>query len=194
MTNVFLQPTIYLSNKSTTKPASQLPITNYPISHIRAAREHDVIEIAALINHYAALGQMLPRKEESVYQNIGEFIVAEANYKVIACGALHRWDDESAEVRSLSVAEEYAGQGLGKQIVNRLLDQGIARGFDYAFALTLQVVFFEKLGFNVVKKSVLPQKVWGDCIICPFLYNCHETAVLKQLSVNSEQRPQFTDN
>ena len=148
---------------------------------IRRADERDVIEIAALINHYAALGQMLPRKEESVRQNIHEFIVVETLNKVIACGALHAWDRESAEVRSLAVAEEYAGMGLGKQIVNRLIDDGIARRFDYAFALTLQVRFFEKLHFQVVRKSVLPQKVWGDCIICPFLYNCHETAVLRNL-------------
>ncbi len=148
---------------------------------LRRADERDVSEIAALINHYAALGQMLPRKEDSVRQNVHEFIVAETMSKVIACGALHAWDKESAEVRSLAVAEEYAGQGLGKQIVNQLVEDGVARAFDYAFALTLQVRFFEKLGFHVVKKSVLPQKVWGDCIICPFLYNCHETAVLRYL-------------
>jgi len=148
---------------------------------IRRATERDVIEIAALINHYAALGQMLPRQEESVRQCIHEFIVAETRSKVIACGALHAWDRESAEVRSLAVAEEYAGMGLGKQIVNRLIADGLDRGFEYAFALTLQVRFFEKLGFQVVKKSVLPQKVWGDCIICPFLYNCHETAVIRYL-------------
>ncbi|MCA1553418.1 MAG: hypothetical protein LC737_03475 [Chloroflexi bacterium] len=72
---------------------------------------------------------------------------------------------------------------MGKQIVNLLIEQGVQRGSDYAFALTLQVRFFEKLGFSVVKKSVLPQKVWGDCIICPFLYNCHETAVLRYLKL-----------
>ena len=154
---------------------------NVQLASIRTAEPKDVIEIAALINHYAALGQMLPRKEESVYQNIHEFIVTESQSKVIACGALHHWDNESAEVRSLAVAEEYAGQGLGKQIVNRLLGLGIERGFGYAFALTLQVRFFEKLGFAIVKKSVLPQKIWGDCIICPFLYNCHETAMVKEL-------------
>ena len=148
---------------------------------IRRAAERDVMEIAALINHYAALGQMLPRQEESVRQYLNEFTVAETLNKVIACGALHAWDRESAEVRSLAVAEEYAGLGLGKQIVNRLVRDGLERGFEYAFALTLQVRFFEKMDFQVVKKSVLPQKVWGDCIICPFLYNCHETAVIRYL-------------
>jgi len=149
---------------------------------MREAEPRDVAAIAGLINHYAALGQMLPRKAESVAQNLREFIVADAHEQVVACGALHHWDQDSAEVRSLAVAEEYAGRGMGKQIVGRLLEMGRERNFRYAFALTLQVRFFEKLGFEVVKKSVLPQKIWGDCIICPFLYNCHETAVLIPLS------------
>jgi amino-acid N-acetyltransferase len=152
------------------------------VLHLRDAELRDVPAITALINHYAALGQMLPRKAESVARNLHEFIVADAPERVVACGALHHWDQESAEVRSLAVAEEFAGRGMGKQIVNRLLEMGRERKFSYAFALTLQVRFFEKLGFEVVKKSVLPQKVWGDCIICPFLYNCHETAMLIPLS------------
>lgn len=154
-------------------------LTTAPL--LRAGKPHDVVEIAALINHYAALGQMLPRKEESVRQNLREFIVAEANHKVIACGALHRWDDESAEVRSLAVSEEYAGQGLGRQIVELLVEHGKAVGFEYAFALTLQLQFFDRLGFKAISKSFLPQKIWGDCIVCPFLYRCHETAVLLNL-------------
>ena len=166
-----------------TKPARAKSAALRAPVHLRPGQAKDVREIAAYINHYAALGQMLPRKEESILQNIHEFIVSESQERVVACGALHRWDDESAEVRSLAVAEEFAGQGLGRQIVNRLLEMGQARGFGYAFALTLQVRFFEKLGFAVVRKSVLPQKIWGDCIICPFLYNCRETAVLKPLVV-----------
>jgi amino-acid N-acetyltransferase len=154
--------------------------------HMREAEPRDVAAIAGLINHYAALGQMLPRKAESVAQNLHEFIVADAREQVVACGALHHWDRDSAEVRSLAVAEEYAGRGMGKQIVSRLLEMGRERQFRYAFALTLQVRFFEKLGFEVVKKSVLPQKIWGDCITCPFLYNCHETAVLIPLLTSDE--------
>lgn len=162
------------------------PVAGNAPMQMRAAEPRDVDTIAGLINHYAALGQMLPRKAESIAQNLHEFVVAEAREQVVACGALHHWDAESAEVRSLAVAEMFAGRGMGKQIVQRLLEMGRERRFHYAFALTLQVRFFEKLGFEVVKKSVLPQKIWGDCIICPFLYNCHETAVL--IPLNSTAR------
>lgn len=170
--------------RATIEPAASFAVAarggEGPKPVLRAAEPRDVQEITALINHYAALGEMLPRKEESVRQHIRQFVVAEKSRKLIACGALHHWDEQSAEIRSLAVAEEYAGQGLGRQIVNILDEHGTRLGYKYAFALTLQVRFFEKLGYQVVSKSVLPQKVWGDCIICPFLYNCHETAVIKQ--------------
>ncbi|MBI5879460.1 MAG: N-acetyltransferase [Chloroflexi bacterium] len=161
-----------LKREGNIAPAGAIPV-------LRAAHLKDVESITALINHYAALGEMLPRKEESVRQHIQQFIVAEANHKVVACGALHHWDARSAEIRSLAVAEQYAGQGLGTQIVKELDEHGAQMGYEYAFALTLKVRFFEKLGYAVVSKSVLPQKIWGDCIICPFLYNCRETAVYK---------------
>jgi amino-acid N-acetyltransferase len=161
--------------------ASSKPMTAPTAPIVHAAEPQDAPTITMLINHYAALGDMLPRKEESVRQNLLEFIVAVSDGRVIACGALHHWDEQSAEVRSLAVSEAYAGQGLGRLIVNRLVAMGIERGYDYTFALTLKVEFFDKVGFHVVPKHTLPQKIWGDCIICPFLYNCRETAVMKYL-------------
>ena len=176
------------------RAASERAMAAGTAAHMRRAEPRDVPAIAGLINHYAALGQMLPRKAESVAQNLHEFIVAEAHEQVVACGALHHWDADSAEVRSLAVAEEFAGRGLGKQIVARLLEMGRERSFRYAFALTLQVRFFEKLGFEIVKKSVLPHKIWGDCIVCPFLYNCHETAVLIPLRAANDDHARLPIN
>lgn len=169
---------------ATDKPRAAARVQSRPRSEagaavLRAAQLHDTEEITALINHYAALGEMLPRKEESVRQHIQQFLVAEADRKVVACGALHHWDARSAEIRSLAVSEEYAGQGLGSRIVLALDEQAVRLGYEIGFALTLKVRFFEKLGYAIVSKSVLPQKIWGDCIICPFLYNCRETAVWK---------------
>ena len=37
--------------------------------------------------------------------------------------------------------------------------------------------FFEKLGFEVIEKSELPQKIWGDCIKCAKFPECDEIAL-----------------
>ena len=34
-------------------------------------------------------------------------------------------------------------------------------------ALTYELRFFEKLGFELVAKEALPLKVWSDCVRCP---------------------------
>jgi len=55
-------------------------------------------------------------------------------------------------------------------------------GVPRVFALTLEPDFFEKLGFEVVKKETLPMKVWSDCAKCPKQQNCDEIAVVKSVS------------
>lgn len=38
-------------------------------------------------------------------------------------------------------------------------------------------MLFTRLGFEVVDKSILPQKIWADCVHCPKYPGCDETAV-----------------
>lgn len=172
------------------KPVIALMAQTAP--RLRDAELRDVPAMTALINHYADLGEMLPRTEEAVRERLAQFIVVEVGAQVVACGALHHWDEQSAEIRSLAVHEAYAGQGLGRLMVERLVAMGVERGYEYAFALTLKIIFFEKVGFHVVPKHVLPQKIWNDCVICPFLYNCHETAMMQRLQ-SKEHRTQTED-
>ena len=49
------------------------------------------------------------------------------------------------------------------------------------FALTYQEAFFTRLGFRVVDKSVLPQKIWADCVHCAKYPDCDETAVFLEV-------------
>ena len=41
--------------------------------------------------------------------------------------------------------------------------------------------FFERLGFTKVDKSVLPHKIWTDCLKCVKFPDCDEIAVVKEL-------------
>ena len=50
-------------------------------------------------------------------------------------------------------------------------------GIGRVFALTYQQRFFEKLGFTMIDKSELPQKIWGDCIKCAKFPECDEIAL-----------------
>jgi amino-acid N-acetyltransferase len=43
------------------------------------------------------------------------------------------------------------------------------------------VEFFNKVGFHVVERGVLPLKAWKDCLRCPKFHACDETAMLRIL-------------
>ncbi|MDR2055853.1 MAG: hypothetical protein LBQ10_08315, partial [Desulfovibrio sp.] len=50
-----------------------------------------------------------------------------------------------------------------------------------------QEAFFINLGFTVVEKDVLPQKIWADCVNCPKYPDCDEIAVLLDISGNKNK-------
>lgn len=62
------------------------------------------------------------------------------------------------------------------------MDKARAQELERLFALTYQIVFFHKLGFSVVSKQTLPEKVWSDCIYCPRYYDCSEVAMMIRLA------------
>lgn len=148
---------------------------------LRKARAPDVPQIVELVNHYAAQGLMLPRSYNHVYQNLRDFTVMEEGGRIVGCGALHVLWEDLAEVRSLAIVPELAGNGLGGQIVRRLIEEARELGVPTIFAFTYQVGFFEGLGFQVVDKEMLPRKVWVECIDCIKFPNCDETAVVLHL-------------
>lgn len=161
----------------------QLPtrtIATLPTS-IRRADVDDVEPMAALINGYAAQGLMLPKTLTQLYHNVRDFVVAEANGQVVGCAGLKITWRDLAEVVSLAVAPDFQGQGLGRKLVLPLLDDARALKMPTVFALTYQVAFFGKLGFTIVPKETLSQKVWQDCVVCPKQHSCDEIAMICSL-------------
>ncbi|GAC1543773.1 MAG: N-acetyltransferase [Herpetosiphon sp.] len=148
-----------------------------PAFVIRRASVEDVEQMAELINGYATQGLMLPKTLAQLYNNVRDFLVAVDGNEVVGCAGLKvTWRDLS-EVVSLAVAPAAQGQGLGRRLVVPLLEEARTLRIPTVFSLTYQVKFFEKLGFIVVPKTVLSQKVWQDCQFCPKQQCCDEVAM-----------------
>jgi amino-acid N-acetyltransferase len=151
---------------------------------LRKARISDVPAIQALVNEYAARGEMLGRPRAEIYEGLRDFTVAEREGKVAGCVALHiDWED-IAEVRSLAVAPALVGRGVGSELVRACLSEARALGIPRVYALTYKAPFFEKLGFARVDKDTLPHKVWGDCLKCPKYPECDEEALLIKIPLD----------
>lgn len=148
---------------------------------LRPAAIRDVPEIHYLLDIYASQGNLLPRTMSELYRHLRDFFVVELDDKIAVCGALEIFTEDLGEVRSLVVAEQYKGHGLGQLIVKRIISEARDLGLRRLMALTYVPQFFHKLGFKTVPRSTLPEKVWGVCVKCYKYENCDETAVLLEL-------------
>lgn len=149
---------------------------------IRKAQIHDVKEIQKLLMKYAGQGDMLSRSLSELYESIRDFYVVVGDGKLLGAAALHIVWDDLAEVRSVAVAEEVGRRGIGSQLVQACIDEARQIGLKRIFCLTYRPDFFATLGFRLVDKSELPQKVWGDCIKCVKFPDCDENAMILDLS------------
>lgn len=151
------------------------------VMKVRNAKIGDVEVIYALINSHAELEKMLFRSKADIYANLQSFLVAEVDGEVLGCCALQIIWSDLAEIKSLAVDEANIGTGVGKSLVTAALERAGELDLPRVFALTLDVGFFEKLGFEVIEKESLPMKVWSDCAKCPKADCCDEIAVVKSV-------------
>lgn len=149
---------------------------------VRRARIDDVPDMAALINHYAREGMMLPKSPTQLYNHLRDFIVAEVDGKVVGCAGLKIMWRDLAEIVSLAVHPEWQGHGIGRSLCLPLIEDARALGIASVISLTYQVPFFAKLGFEIVPKHTLSQKVWQDCQFCAKQDCCDETAMILKLN------------
>jgi amino-acid N-acetyltransferase len=148
---------------------------------VEPARIADAQAIHELVTYWADRGDMLHRPIAEVYESIRDFKVARINGDVVACGSLHIMGADLAEVRSLAVREDAQGKHLGAAIVEACVEDARILGLERVFALTYRPGFFERVGFRLANVMEFPQKVWNECVRCPFFTDCKEVAVVLEL-------------
>ena len=151
---------------------------------VRRAGAKDVKAIHRLLNLYGGQGLLLARPLSELYDHLRDFfvLVTSGREETVAgaCALGICWED-MAEIRSLAVAKGYQGQKFGSRLVVACLEEAKALGIRRVFVLTYVEVFFAKMGFKVVDKSILPHKIWADCLRCSKYPDCDETAMILDL-------------
>lgn len=154
-----------------------------PAVRLRRAEPVDAPAIHALLAQYVADGVMLPRTLEQIYRSIRDFVIAEEDGRLVGCGALRIYHAGLAEVGALAVAPAVQGRGVGRRVVETLLEDARALGIERVLALTLQVEFFGRLGFEVQPVERFPEKIAADCRGCARRAQCPEIAVTRSVQV-----------
>lgn len=80
--------------------------------------------------------------------------------RILACGAVERFDERAGLVRSVAVDPEYRGKGLATRIMRSLETHARHRGLDRLFLLTQSAPgFFARLGYERCERASAPESI-----------------------------------
>ena len=151
---------------------------------LRKARIDDVKIIHRMINESAGRGEMLARSLMDIYGSLRDFFVHydEQTQQINGICALSIIWENLAEVRSLYVDETKRHEGIGRNLVTACLSEAITLGLYRIFVLTYKKDFFQNMGFKIVDRSSLSEKIWSDCFRCSkYPDYCDEVAMIMEL-------------
>jgi amino-acid N-acetyltransferase len=146
---------------------------------IRPAKSTDVKGIRKLIDTYAPQRRLLSKETVTLYESVQEFTVAVDNGEVIGCGALHVLWEDLAEVRTVAVAENYRGQGIGHRILEAVIQRGREIGVKRIFCLTFETGFFGRHGFEEIHGTPVDPEVYTQ------LLHSYDTGIAEFLDLES---------
>jgi amino-acid N-acetyltransferase len=129
--------------------------------HVRRARIADVRTIKSLVD--ADAGRVLLEKDlVTLYEDVQEFWVAEVDGDLLGCGALHVLWEDLAEIRTVAVAKEARGHGVGHALVDALVALAKELGLRRVFVLTFETHFFAQHGFAEIHGTPVTRDVYEE--------------------------------
>lgn len=135
---------------------------------VRRARTADIPQIETLITPLVESRVLLGKDRVVFYEAVQEFRVAEdPNGRLIGCGALHVMWEDLGEVRTLAVADDWRGRGVGYAILQRLEADAAELGLSKLFCLTFETEFFGRNGYTEIGESIVPPDVYAEMVRSP---------------------------
>lgn len=136
-----------------------------PSFTLRSARTSDVAGIRRLVRPLADQRVLLEKEAVAYFESLQEFIVAVGDDDLLGCGALHVMWEDLAEIRTLATDESHRGEGIGKALLQELVERARVIGVSRLFCLTFEVEFFRAMGFEVMaNQSAVDPEVYSELL------------------------------
>ena len=105
----------------------------------------------------ASQGVLVTRTVEDIARAVGDYVVHETDGLIQGCGALHHFSNGEGEIAAIAVDPRYEEGGIGRKIVEYLVERARRQGLRGVFVLTTRTHdWFEGLGFVRVGMETLP--------------------------------------
>lgn len=134
---------------------------------VRPARAADMVHIHRLLEPLVQDRILLGKDLVVLYEATQEFLVAEADGRVIGCGALHVIWEDLGEVRTLLVHPDWLRHGVGRALVEGLEERARELGLSRLFCLTFEVDFFTRRGFSPIGEQIVDPDVFSQLVRSP---------------------------
>ena len=149
----------------------------------------DAEKIFALI--HLNRDQLVPRAIGNIVENIDRFVVAETDGEMSGCAAFQIHPEigdplaATVEIQSVAVRSPYRRRGVGRRLVESVVERVGAFSPKEVLVLTFAPEFFKSLGFHEIPKTNVMHKLYTGCINCtkhtnPF--TCPEIAMMRSLA------------
>jgi N-acetylglutamate synthase-like GNAT family acetyltransferase len=115
---------------------------------VRATAKHDIKALGQFILPFVQQGRLLPRTHRELEDLAQHGFVALIDGKIVGFAALEIYSVKLAEVRSLAVANEFQGRGIGKALVQACIERARQHRVFEVMAITSSEEFFHRCGFD----------------------------------------------
>ncbi|MCL4121745.1 UNVERIFIED_CONTAM: hypothetical protein GTU68_011269 [Idotea baltica] len=141
-----------------TRDGAGIMISALAFENTRIAQIDDISGILELIQPLEDKGILVKRSREDIEIHINSFVVMERDGAVLACAALHAYDESQVgELACLAVDEHYSGFGRGEQLLTAIEHQARKHKLTALYVLTTQTAhWFLEQGFVPADVSDLP--------------------------------------
>src|SRR5947209_9899472 len=145
---------------------------------IRKARQSDLAAVEQLL-----VASRLPL--DGVRDHFIDFIVAEDNDGIEGAAGLEQYDSV-ALLRSAVVAPARRGSGVGRQLVEHLLERAEEAGITELYLLTTTAEnYFPRFGFMPTTRAAVPQELKSSA---EFRGACPDTAIVMKRQLGELSR------
>jgi N-acetylglutamate synthase-like GNAT family acetyltransferase len=115
---------------------------------IRKATPTDLPAIETFLKQFVTSGKLLPRTFQELESLLNTLFIAEVDGKLMGTAALEIYNHKLAEIRSLAVAPEMQGSGIGKKLVDACVELAKEHDIYEIMAISSSEAFFKACGFD----------------------------------------------